>query len=236
MYQDDDDFDENLKRLTKTLSEYVDEKTYRVRVLIEMLTHLLLGTTKISEAEVLALVVSIYQDRTSKLKTSWYFPTRAFAIQSRWISIVTETEDLAQTLCLVSNSPMRMKTLPQYFDFSYVVLSSMCFDRITFIDTATHSHVHEHRYFADLNSSWPEIYAICCMNSRKNEKVIQSMREVRVSEDLCVGDVVKRLSHRCHKGRVGSSSSTSRRKKGGSDGSSVRKQDAPTNMFSLLTL
>ena len=127
MYQDDDDFDENLKRLTKTLSEYVDEKTYRVRVFIEMLTHLLLGTTKISEAEVLALVVSIYQDRTSKLKTSWYFPTRAFAIQSRWISIVTETEDLAQTLCLVSNSPMRMKTLPQYFDFSYVVLSSMCF-------------------------------------------------------------------------------------------------------------
>ena len=40
MYQDDDDFDENMKRLSKTLSEYVDEKTYRVRVLIEMLTHL----------------------------------------------------------------------------------------------------------------------------------------------------------------------------------------------------
>ena len=76
------------------------------------------------------------------------------------------------------------------------------------------------------------------MNSRKNEKVIQSMREVRVSEDLCVGDVVKRVSHLCHHkgGRVGSSSSTGRRKKGASGGSSVRKQDAPTNMFSLLTL
>ena len=121
MYQDDDDFDENLKRLMKTLSEYVDEKTFRVRVLIEMLTHLLLGTTKISELEVLALVVSIYQDRMLKLKASWYFPTRAFAIQSRWVSIVIATEDLAETLCLVSNSPMRMKTLPQYFDFSYVI-------------------------------------------------------------------------------------------------------------------
>ena len=94
----------------------------------------------------------------------------------------------------------------------------------------------ELRYFADLNSTWPEIYANCT-NCRKNERLIQSMREVRVSDDLCVGDVVKRVSHLCHKGgRVGSSSSTSRRKKGGSGGSSVRKQDAPTNMFSLLTL
>ena len=36
------------------------------------------------------------------------------------------------------------------------------------------------------------------MNSRKNEKVIQSMREVRVSDDLCVGDVVKRVFNPCH--------------------------------------
>ena len=43
------------------------------------------------------------------------------------------------------------------------------------------------------------------MDGRKNERLIQSMREVRVSDDLCVGDVVKRVSHLCHErsGRVG---------------------------------
>ena len=93
----------------------------------------------------------------------------------------------------------------------------------------------ELRYFADLNSTWPEIYANCT-NCRKNERLIQSMREVRVSDDLCVGDVVKRVSHLCHErsGRVGSSSTTRRRKTSHRTG--VRKEDTPTNMFSLLTL
>ena len=93
----------------------------------------------------------------------------------------------------------------------------------------------ELRYFADLNSTWPEIYANCT-NCRKNERLIQSMREVRVSDDLCVGDVVKRVSHLCHErsGRVGSSSTTRRRKTSHRTG--VGKEDTPTNMFSLLTL
>ena len=214
MYQNDDDFDENLKRLIKTLSEHVkEEETFRVNVLIEMLTHLLMGNTKISESEILALVVSIYykDDKALRLKT-WYFPSHAFSIQSRWISIVSATENLAQTLCLVSTKPLRMKTVPQYFDFSH---------------------------FADLNSCWPEIYALCCSNT--NEKQIHSMRQIHVSDDLCINDIVKRVSHLCHQHRhstitTSSNTRSTQRKRATGSSSIGTNDDVPSNMFNLLSI
>ena len=164
--------DKELSRVVSVLSE-TSHKDFHVRVLIEMLTHLLTNF-KMSEREVLALLGSMFlpshdEDKISKMRMQWYFPSRAFNIQSQWISIVIAMEDLAETICLVlSNSPVTMIKSPQLFDLSK---------------------------FANL-ISWPECYALCVSF---DEKDIDWVRKLHVRSEVCIGDVLSQVSHLCVK-------------------------------------
>jgi len=164
--------DKELSRVVSVLSE-TSHKDFHVRVLIEMLTHLLTNF-KMSEREVLALLGSMFlpshdEDKISKMRMQWYFPSRAFNIQSQWISIVIAMEDLAETICLVlSNSPVTMIKSPQLFDLSK---------------------------FANL-ISWPECYALCVSF---DEKEIDWVRKLHVRSEVCIGDVLSQVSHLCVK-------------------------------------